>query len=106
MKSANSKPHTPRKTQMYAPPLDGRSGRVETKSDLYVLAEVQALRVVDTPTVFRRRVPEEIAMERGFVLAEAQFGHLNFTAINTIFHRDSTMIMGKDKHYSGHEEYW
>lgn len=69
----------PKKTQMYAPALEGRAGRLATKSDLYVLLEPQYERL-ESPTVVRRRVPEETATDSGFVRPEPHFGHLNLSA--------------------------
>ena len=81
--SASSKPHTPRKMQRYAPPFEGRSGRLETKSDLYVLVELHIERF-EMPIVFRRRVPPAIASDRGLVLPDPHFGHLNLSAVFAI----------------------
>jgi hypothetical protein len=77
--SASKRPDEPRKIPRYAPEFEGRGGRLETKSVLYVLAELQTERL-EKPTVLRRRVPAVIAIDRGLVLPEPHFGHLNLSA--------------------------
>ncbi len=79
--SAKSKPHIPAATSKYAFAFEGRAGRPETKSDLYVLLEPHTRRLDDMPTVLRRRVPAEIAIDSGLVLPEPQCGHLNLSAV-------------------------
>jgi hypothetical protein len=91
-KSASSKPHVPRKMQKYEPPFEGRSGRLETKSDLYVLLELQTERL-EMPTVFLRRVPVEIAIDKGLVLPDPQFGHLNLSAVFVAISRNSDLVV-------------
>jgi hypothetical protein len=79
--SATSKPHTPRTINRYAPLLEGRAGKLETKSDLYVLVELHTERP-NNPTVFLRLVPPMIAIDTGLVLIDPQLGHLNLSVIS------------------------
>jgi hypothetical protein len=72
--SASSKPHTPRNMQRYAPAFEGRWGRVETTSDLYVLVEPHIDRL-EMPRVLRRRIPPAISIDRG----DPHFGHLKLS---------------------------
>jgi len=75
----------------YAPALEGRSGRLETRSDLYVLLELQSERL-EMPTVFLRRVPSAIASDRGLVLPDPHFGHLNLSAVFVAIRAPETTI--------------
>ena len=91
--SANSKPHTPEPINRYAPLLEGRAGRLETKSDLYVLVEVHTERL-ENPTVFLRLVPSVIAIDTGLVLIDPQLGHLNLSVISIEHHFISDLQLG------------
>jgi hypothetical protein len=78
--TARIKPQAPKPISKYAVALDGRFGRLATKSDLYVLLELHNDRL-ETPTVCLRLVPVAIAIESGLVLPEPQLGHLNLPTI-------------------------
>jgi hypothetical protein len=46
-----------------------------------VLVELQTERL-ENPTVFLRRVPAEIAIDKGLVRPDPQLGHLNLSVIS------------------------
>jgi hypothetical protein len=73
--------------------LEGRAGRLETKSDLYVLVEVHTERL-ENPTVFLRLVPSVIAIDTGLVLIDPQLGHLNLSVISIEHHFISDLQLG------------
>jgi hypothetical protein len=90
--SASNKPHVAKKISTYKAAFEGRCGRPATKSDLYVLLEVHNERL-ETPTVCLRLVPPAIAIDKGLVRLEPDFGHLYLSAILSIkVTREVTLI--------------